>query len=103
MNKILALLMALLTTFQVFAEDDPNDYRVLVTKTDGTVFVGYNNTLFTNHFRPKVKTVSISAEYKGEPTKYTGEEVKRVEFVNLTGDSVPVIFEAVNAQSMLGH
>lgn len=103
MNKILALLLALLTTFQVFAEDDPNDYRVLVTKTDGTVFVGYNNTRFTNYFRPKVKTVSISAEYKGEPTKYTGEEVRRIEFTGPVGESGPVIFEAVNAQSMLGH
>ncbi len=99
MNKILFLLIGLLTAFFALAEDDPNDYRVRLTKTDGTVFEGYNNTRLRNWLRPKVTSISISEDYKGPSVKYTGEEVKRIVFVESLSDSIPVVFDAVKAQS----
>lgn len=78
-------------------EEDPEDFKVRVTKADGTVFEGYNETNFKNYFRPKVTTISVSDEYKGTPVKYKSSEIKRLEFVSLMNDSLPLIFDAVKA------
>lgn len=101
MNKVLLLLVSMFTVFGVFAEDSPEQYRVRLTKADGTVFEAYNNTSFRNWFKPKVSSISVSEKFKGTATKYTGEEVKRLVFVESLLDSIPVIFDAVKAQSKL--
>lgn len=83
----------------VYAAHDPEEYRVKVTKSDGTVIEGYSKTDFLNYNFPKVKKFTFSTKYDGEKTTYTSDEVKRVEFVNLAIDSIPLIFESVQAQS----
>ena len=71
MNKVLLLLVSMFTVFGVFAEDSPEQYRVRLTKADGTVFEAYNNTSFRNWFKPKVSSISVSEKFKGTATKYT--------------------------------
>ncbi len=101
MKQLILIIACLICGLSTFAKEDPEEYRVLVFKTDGTVFEGYNETKFTNYFRPKVTKVSISREFKGETEKFTGEEVKRVVFNCTMNDSMPVIFDAVKAQSKM--
>lgn len=91
----------LLIGYPAFAEDNPEAYKVKVTKADGTVFEGFNDTRFEDCLKPKVTSVSISSEFKGPATKYSSDEVKRVEFLGATLDSIPLIFEAVKAQTKL--
>lgn len=91
----------LIIGYTAFADDNPEAYKVKVTKTDGTVFEGYNDTKFEQYLKPKVTSVSISSEFKGPAVKYSSDEVKRVEFIALTMDSIPMIFEAVKAQTKL--
>lgn len=99
MKKLLILILGVVTALSAFAknEDNPEDYKVRVTKTDGTVLEGYNETNFKNYFRPKVTTISVSDEYKGTPVKYKSSEIKRLEFVSLKNDSLPLVFDAVKA------
>lgn len=101
MKKSLVLLIGLIAAFSAFADDNPNDYRVRVTKTDGTVFEGYNNSRLRNWLRPQITSISISEDYNGPATKYSGYEVKRIEFVESLSDSIPVVFDAVKAQAKL--
>ena len=105
MKKLLIFAICVLNAFLINAkgEDNPEDYKVRVTKTDGTVFEGYNETNFRNHFRPKVTSISVSDEYKGTPVKYKSSEIKRMEFVASMNDSVPYIFDAVKASLNLPH
>lgn len=91
----------LIVGYPAFADDNPEAYKVKVTKADGSVFDGYNDTRFDNYLRPNVTSVSISSEFKGSAVKYSSEEVKRVEFIESTMDSLPLIFEAVKAQTKL--
>ena len=103
MKKLLFFAICALSAFMVNAkgEDNPENYKVRVTKTDGTVFEGYNETAFRNYFRPKVKTVSISDEYKGKAVKYKSSEIKRLVFVVSMNDSLPYMFDAVKASITL--
>ncbi len=103
MKKLLAFALCLFSILSSYAkkDDDPESYRVRVTKTDGTTFEGYNDTHFINYLRPNVTTLSVSETFGGEPVKYKSSEIKRVEFLKLTGDSVPLIYEAVMAQKRL--
>lgn len=100
-NFLLLLVGSLIAAVSAFADDSPDEYRVRLTKADGTVFEGYNDTRLKNWLKPAVTTLSISEEYKGSTTKYSGEEVKRVEFVKSLLDSIPVVFDAVKAQTKL--
>ncbi|WP_302614796.1 hypothetical protein [uncultured Bacteroides sp.] len=99
MKKYVFLLICLMAAISVHAEDNSKEYHVRLTKTDGTVFEGYNNTRLRNWLKPKVTSVSISKEYQGPAIKYTSEEVKRLVFVESLSDSIPVVFDAVKAQS----
>lgn len=75
MKKYVFLLICIMAAISVLAEDNSKEYHVRLTKTDGTVFEGYNNTRLRNWLKPKVTSVSISEEYKGPAVKYTSEEV----------------------------
>lgn len=99
MKKFLLLSIYLMVAISALADDNPEEYRVRLTMADGTIFEGYNNTRLRNWLKPKVTSISISEEYKGPATKYTGDEVKRFVFVESLTDSIPVVFDAVKAQS----
>lgn len=99
MNKILSFVVALFTAMSVYAAHDPEEYRVKVIKSDGTAIYGYSKTDFMNTAFPKVTKFTFSTNYGGEETTFTSDEVKRVEFVNLAIDDIPLVFESVKAQS----
>lgn len=101
MKNLLSLLIGLMASIAAFADDNPKEYLVRLTKADGTVFEGYNDTRLKNWLKPTVTSIAISEDYKGPTTKYTGEEVKRVEFIESLLDSIPVVFDAVKAQTKL--
>lgn len=99
MNKILTFIVVLFTAMSVYAAHDPEEYRVKVIKSDGTVVDGYSKTDFLSTYFPKVTKFTFSKKYDGEETTFTSDEVKRVEFVNLAIDDIPLVFESVQAQS----
>lgn len=101
MKHSFLILLFVLTGIAVSAQDNKEDYSVRVVKSDGTVFDGYNETKFSDHLRPYVTNVSISREFKGKLIKYSGNEVKRIEFTGATPDSLPLIFDAVIPQTTL--
>lgn len=101
MKKSALILLSILTGICVFAQDDSKEYHVRVTKTDGTVFHGYNETRFSSYFVPYRAQVKISPEFQAEPVSYTGHEVKRVEFTAAMDSEEPVIFEAVVPQAKM--
>lgn len=101
MKKCLLLLVGLMASVSALADDNPKEYHVRLTKMDGTVFEGYNNTRLKNWLKPTVTSISISEDYKGPTTKYTGDEIKRIEFTASLLDSIPVVFDAVKAQTKL--
>lgn len=101
MNKFIAILVLFLSACCAVAQkaDKSEAYRVRVTKVDGTTMEGYSQTNFNNTMLPEVKKFTFSSEFKGQTTTYTSEEVKRVEFVNLELDSIPLVYESVQALS----
>ncbi len=101
MNRFVAIIAGIAICLGAMAKDNPEDYHVKAYKTDGSVIEGYNDTRFSNHLLPKQTHVAISSEYGGKPVKYSGEEVRRIIFTASINDSVPVIFEAVKAQTKL--
>lgn len=101
MKKLLFILSLLVMALPMTADDNPDDYKVTCTLTDGTVITGYSSTHFTNYMIPQVYEIKISDTYKGEVRTYTSEEVKRVVFTSTLNDSLPVIFESVKAQKKL--
>lgn len=104
MKKFIAILLSMMAGISVFAQkDNPEEYHVRVTRTDGTVFYGYNETRFSSYFVPYRAKVQISPEFKGEPVSYTGYEVKRVEFTAAMDSDEPVIFEAVIPQTTMPY
>ncbi len=101
MKKYLLIILGLIVAISAPAEDNAKEYLVRLTKADGTVFEGYNDTYLRNWLKPAVTSIAISEEYKGPTTKYSSEEVKRIEFVESLLDSIPVVFDAVKAQTKL--
>ncbi len=102
MKRITPTLIVCMVGFlTAFADKDPEDFKVIVYRADGTQFEGYNDTQFEQYLKPKVTSVYISSEFKGPAVKYSSDEVKRVEFIASTMDSIPMIFEAVKAQAKL--
>lgn len=101
MKKVIAILVFFFSACCAVAQkpDKSEAYRVRVTKVDGTTMEGYSQTNFNNTMLPEVKKFTFSSEFKGQTTTYTSEEVKRVEFVNLELDSVPLVYESVQALS----
>ena len=76
MNKVIAILVAFFSVFCAYAQkaDKSEQYRVRITKMDGTTLEGYSMTSFYNTMLPEVKKFTFSTEYKGETTTYTSEE-----------------------------
>lgn len=103
MNKTIAILIAFFSAFCAFAQkaDKSETYRVRITKVDGTTLEGYSMTNFYNTMLPEIKKFTFSTEYKGKTTTYTSEEVTRVEFVNVEMDSMPLVYESVQALSTI--
>lgn len=93
--------MGLMMAFSAMAKDNPDDYHVRAYKVDGTTIEGYNATLYSDYLRPKVTRIAICNEFGGTPTKYDGEEIKRVVFTKTINDSIPMVFDAVRAQTKL--
>jgi ribonucleotide reductase alpha subunit len=77
MNKVIAILVAFFSVFCAYAQkaEKSEQYRVRITKVDGTTLEGYSMTSFYNTMLPEVKKFTFSTEYKGETTTYTSEEV----------------------------
>ena len=75
MNKVIAILVAFFSVFCAYAQkaDKSEQYRVRITKVDGTTLEGYSMTSFYNTMLPEVKKFTFSTEYKGETTTYTRE------------------------------
>lgn len=86
--------MALPTT----ARNNPDDYKVTCTLTDGTVIEGYCSIASTARLISPVYDLKISDTYKGKARKYTSEEVKRIVYTSTLNDSLPLIYESVKAQ-----
>lgn len=73
MNKILTFIVVLFTAMSVYAAHDPEEYRVKVIKSDGTVVDGYSQTDFLNTNFPKVTKFTFSTKYDGEKTTFTSD------------------------------
>lgn len=101
MRNLISILLSVLLGIPSFAQKDAKEYHIKITKSDGTVFEGYNQTKFTNYLRPYVTQMSVSSEFKGTPVTYTSDDIKRVEFISMAKDSIPKVFETVKVQSKL--
>lgn len=86
--------MALPTT----ARNNPDDYKVTCTLTDGTVIEGYISIPLTKIITSQLYELDISDTYKGKARTYTSEEVKRIVYTSTLNDSLPLIYESVKAQ-----
>lgn len=80
------------------ARNNPDDYKVTYTLTDGTVIEGYCSIASTARLISPVHDLKISDTYKGKARKYTSEEVKRIVYTSTLNDSLPLIYESVKAQ-----
>lgn len=101
MKKFLLLLMCFVWSSAMFAEKDPENYKVVVCLKDGTQFEGYMASPLANYLSPRVSEVSISKEFGGEKQKYTSDEVVSIEFVQNDKNDKPVIYHSVMAQSKM--
>lgn len=100
MKKILvSIICCLCMGLTSYAKNDPQDFKVIAYRADGTHFEGYVTTALRNYFRPKVSTVGISETYKGEEKKYTSDEVVKIVFPANKNNTTPVVYEAVTAMT----
>lgn len=98
MKKYLLMLsFCLVWASAVFADKDPENYKVVVYLADGTHFEGYVTTALENYLYPKQTEVGISKTFGGKERLYTSEEVKSVVFPANKKNSTAVIYEAVTA------
>lgn len=98
MNKLIFILSLLLMALPTTARNNPDDYKVTCTLTDGTVIEGYCSIASTARLISPVYDLKISDTYKGKARKYTSEEVKRIVYTSTLNDSLPLIYESVKAQ-----
>lgn len=80
------------------ARNNPDDYKVTCTLTDGTVIEGYTSIPLTKIITSQLYELDISDTYKGKARTYTSEEVKRIVYTSTLNDSLPLIYESVKAQ-----
>lgn len=98
MKRITITLIACLVGFLgTFADKDPQDFRVIAYRADGTHFEGYITTALRNYFRPKQSEVGISETFGGEAREYTSDDVISIVYPPNEKDSVSVVYEAVTA------
>ena len=98
---LVMLIAALAAVFTAAAKDNPEDYRVIVTRADGSTFEGYVASALRNHMRPKISDVKISDTYGGEAVKYSSEEVVAIEFPPTEDNDKRVVYHAVKAQGKM--
>lgn len=98
MNKLILILSLLFMALPTTARNNPDDYKVTCTLTDGTVIEGYCSIASTARLISPVYDLKISDTYKGKARKYTSEEVKRIVYTSTLNDSLPLIYESVKAQ-----
>lgn len=92
-----AIMACLMGIFAVFADNDPQDFKVVAYRADGTHFEGYVTTALRRYFRPKVSEVGISEIYGGESREYSSDEVKTIVYPPNKKDSTSIVYEAVTA------
>lgn len=61
MKKYVFLLICLMAAISVLAEDNSKEYHVRLTKADGTVFEGYNNTRLRTRVRDKERHETVES------------------------------------------
>lgn len=98
MNKLILILSLLFMALPITARNNPDDYKVTCTLTDGTVIEGYCSIASTARLISPVYDLKISDTYKGKARTYTSEEVKRIVYTSTLNDSLPLIYESVKAQ-----
>lgn len=101
MNKLILILSLLFMALPTTARNNPDDYKVTCTLTDGTVIEGYISIPSTSHLISPVYDIKISDTYKSKARKYTSEEVKRIVYTSTLNDSLPLIYESVKAQNSI--
>lgn len=98
MNKLILILSLLFMALPTIARNNPDDYKVTCTLTDGTVIEGYTSIPLTKIITSQLYELDISDTYKGKARTYTSEEVKRIVYTSTLNDSLPLIYESVKAQ-----
>lgn len=98
MNKLILILSLLFMALPTTARNNPDDYKVTCTLTDGTVIEGYTSIPLTKIITSQLYELDISDTYKGKARTYTSEEVKRIVYTSTLNDSLPLIYESVKAQ-----
>lgn len=98
MNKLILILSLLFMALPTTARNNPDDYKVTCTLTDGTVIEGYISIPLTKIITSQLYELDISDTYKGKARTYTSEEVKRIVYTSTLNDSLPLIYESVKAQ-----
>lgn len=93
----ITLIVCMVGFLTAFADKDPDDFKVIAYRTDGTHFEGYITTALRNYFRPKQSEVGISETFGGETQKYSSDEVKAIVYPPNKKDSTSVVYEAVTA------
>lgn len=83
------------------ANDNPEDYHVILTLKDGSKVDGYITTALRNYFRPRISEIEVSKEYGGQTQKYTSDDVVSIVFPPNDKDTTTVVYHSVNAQSKL--
>lgn len=96
-KSLLLIVCCLICGSAAFADKDPQDFKVVAYRADGTHFEGYITTALRRYFRPKVSEVGISETFGGEDKKYSSDEVKAIVFPPNEKNPNPVVYEAVTA------
>ena len=67
MNKVIAILVAFFSIFCAYAQkaDKSEQYRVRITKVDGTTLEGYSMTSFYNTMLPEVRKFTFNGVQGG--------------------------------------
>lgn len=101
MNKLIFIFSLLFMALPTIADNNPDDYKITCTLTDGTVIEGYTSIPLTKVITSQLNEIDISDTYKGKARKYTSEEVKRIVYTSTLNDSLPLIYESVKAQNSI--
>lgn len=98
MNKLIFIFSLLFMALPTIADNNPDDYKITCTLTDGTVIEGYTSIPLTKVITSHLNEIDISDTYKGKARTYKSEEVKRIVYTSTLNDSLPLIYESVKAQ-----
>lgn len=98
MNKLIFIFSLLFMALPTIADNNPDDYKITCTLTDGTVIEGYTSIPLTKVITSQLNEIDISDTYKGKARTYKSEEVKRIVYTSTLNDSLPLIYESVKAQ-----